>query len=218
MSVLSGFGQADGSRVRGFQLEIDTQVSSGCTGQGDCGLVAGAGHIPDVVSGSGSGGQIPGGLKYRRGRNTSALGDGQGVAALGEFCAIPIGKGEVREDAIAVIDAGCAACQGDGRCAGTGCRSEAGDFLCGLNGIHQCIVVRGKIRNTGFTGIVENVAGGTAFVDRVAFKGGGVAQTADNFVDQKLGGNPQWDIGVAVLFRGGDADGMIPHLVTVQQN
>ena len=66
--------------------------------------------------------------------------------------------------------------------------------------------------------MLEYVAGGSALVGVVPVKTAWVAQAADDFIDQDLRRYPQGNIGIAVLLRGRDADGMIPLLVTVQKN
>ena len=95
LAVLSGFRQADGSRIRGFQLEIGVEIAAGSAGQGYRCLITGTRHIPQVIGGACRGGQIPGRLENRRGRNRAGLGDVSGTAALVELRSISVRKGEI---------------------------------------------------------------------------------------------------------------------------
>ena len=58
-----------------FSNEIGIEIAAGSAGQGYRCLITGTRHIPNVVGGVGSGGQIPGRLENRRGRNRASLGD-----------------------------------------------------------------------------------------------------------------------------------------------
>ena len=87
-----------------------------------------------------------------------------------------------------------------------------------MNCVHQSVILGRKIRNACFPCVVENIPGGAAHIHGIAFECGRVPQTADDLINEELGRDPQGDIGVAVLFRGGHANSVIPHLVTVQEN
>lgn len=147
LPILRGFRQADGSRIRGFQLKVGIQAAAGSAGKGYRRLIAGTRHIPDVIGGACRGGQIPGSPIHSGGRNRSRLRDVQSAAALVELRSISVCEREVGENAVAVIDAGFFSCQADGRSAAAGCGSEAGNLLCRLNVGHQRIVVGSKIGN-----------------------------------------------------------------------
>ena len=87
-----------------------------------------------------------------------------------------------------------------------------------MNRVYQSVILGRKIRHAGFPRIVKDIARGAARIHGIAFECGRVTQTADNLINKELGSDPQGDIGVAVFFRGGHADRVIPHLVTVQEN
>ena len=159
--------------------------------------------------GTGSRGQVTGSFEYRRLGNIPGLSDVQGVPALVELCAIAVRKREAAQDTVAVRNRGFFPVQGDSGRAAAGGSGKAGNLLRCLNRVHQGVILGREIRNAGFSGIVEDIAGGTAFVGGVAFKGGGVPQSTDNLVDQELSGNPQGYIWVAVLLCGGHADGLV---------
>ena len=90
LSVLGGFRQADGSRIRGFQLEIGIQAAAGSAGQRYCRLIAGTRHIPHIVGGICGRRQIPGSPIHSGGRNRSRLRDVQSAAALVELRTVSI--------------------------------------------------------------------------------------------------------------------------------
>ena len=87
-----------------------------------------------------------------------------------------------------------------------------------MNRVYQSVILGRKIRHAGFPRIVKDIARGAARIHGIALECGRVTQTADDLVDKELGGDPQGDIGVAVLFRGSHADRVVPHPVTVQEN
>ena len=219
LSILGGFGQADTSRPwSGFQLEVGIEAACGRGVQRYRRLVAGTGHIPDSVCGVRCGGQIPGRFVYRRLGDIPGLGDVQRVPALVKFRTIPIRKGKVGQDAVAVRYCGFLPCQGDGGGAADGSAGKAGYLLCPLNCVYQSVIFGRKIRNAGFPCVVKDIARGAARIHGIALECGRVTQAADDLINKELGSDPQGDIGVAVFFRGGHADRVIPHLVTVQEN
>ena len=81
---------------------------------------------------------------------------------------------------------------------------------------HQTVVTRSEPRHRGSGGIVEYIAGGAALVRGITLKCGGIPQAADDLVNEELGCDSQRHIGIIVLFRGGNADGVVPHLIAVQ--
>ena len=87
-----------------------------------------------------------------------------------------------------------------------------------MNRVYQSVILGRKIRHAGFPCVVEDIARGAARIHGIALECGRVAQTADDLINKELGSDPQGDIGVAVFFRGGHADRVIPHPVTVQEN
>ena len=219
LSILGGFGQADTSRPwSGLQLKVGIEAARGRSVQRYRCLVAGAGHIPDSVCGVERGGQIPGCLIYRGLGDIPGLGDIQRIPALVKLRTIPIREGKVGQDAVAVRHRGFLPRQGDGGRAADGSAGKAGYLLRRMNRVYQSVILGRKIRHAGFPRIVKYIARGAARIHGIAFECGRVTQTADDLVNKELGGDPQGDIGVTVLFRGGHADGVIPHLVTVQEN
>ena len=218
LTVLCGLGQADGSRIWGFQLEIGIKIAAGSAGERYRCLIAGTRHIPDVIGGACSGRQVPGSPIHSGGRNRSRLRDVQGISTLVELSAAAVCEGEIGQNAVAVIDAGFFSCHRDSRSAPAGCGSEAGNLFCRLNCIHKRIVVGSEVRNTCSSGIVENIAGGAALVRGIALKCGGIPQAADDLVNEELSCDSQRHIGIIVLFRGGHADRVVPHLIAVQQD
>ena len=218
LPVLRGFRQADCSRIRGFQLEIGIEIATGSAGEGYRCLITGTRHIPNVIGGVGSGGQIPGRLENSRGRNRAGLGDVQSAAALIELRSISVCEREVGENAVTVIDAGFFSRHRDSRSAPAGCGSETGNFLCRLNVGHQRIVVGSKIVNRCRTGIVEDISSRSAFISGIQGECAGVTQTADNLINEELGCDSQRHIGIVGFGCGGHADRVIPHLVAVQQD
>ena len=219
LSILGGFGQADTSRPwSGFQLEVGIEAACGRSVQRYRRLVAGTGHIPDSVCGVERGGQIPGCLIYRGLGDIPGLGNIQRIPALVKFRAIPIREGKVGQNAVAVRHRGFLPCQGDGGRAADGSAGKAGYLLRRLNCVHQSVILGRKIRHAGFPCVVENIPGGAARIHGIALECGRVTQAADDLINKELGSDPQGNIGVAVFFRGGHADRVIPHLVTVQEN
>lgn len=167
LPVLRGFRQADCSRIRGFQLEIGIEIATGSAGEGYRCLITGTRHIPNVIGGVGSGGQIPGRLENSRGRNRAGLGDVQSAAALIELRSISVCEREVGENAVTVIDAGFFSRHRDSRSAPAGCGSETGNLFCRLNIGHQGVVIAGKVCDRCHTGIVEDIASRSALVGGV---------------------------------------------------
>ena len=219
LSILGGFGQADTSRPwSGLQLKVGIEAARGRSVQRYRCLVAGAGHIPDSVCGVGRGGQVPGCLIYRGPGDIPGLGDIQRIPALVKFRTIPIRKGKVGQDAVAVRHRGFLPCQGDGGRTADGSAGKAGYLLCRLNCVHQSVILGRKIRHAGFPRVVEDIPGCAAHIHGIALECGRVTQAADDLINKELGSDPQGNIGVAVFFRGGHADRVIPHPVTVQEN
>ena len=218
LSVLGGFGQPDGSLGWGFQLKVGVEISTGSTAQGNGCLVAGAGHIPEVIGGTGGRGQIPGSLEHRGLGDGSGLGDFQGAAAFTETGPAAIGETEIGQHPVGIRHGCGCTVQGDGGRIAHGRGSKAGNLLCCLDVTDQGVIVGGKPGHRGFPRIVKHVPGGSALIFVVSLKGAGVSQSTDNLVDEELGGNSQGDVGIAVLPGSRDADGVIPHLVTVKKD
>ena len=146
-AILCGLRQADSARIGCTQFEIGIEIPAGSIVQGNGCLVAGDGHIPQIIGGAGSGGQIPGCLVHSGGRNRAGLGNIQGTATLVELRSISVCEREVGQNAVAVLDAGFFSCQTDGRSAAAGGTCEAGNLLCCLDVGNQRIVVGSKIGN-----------------------------------------------------------------------
>ena len=159
LPILGGFGQADTSRPwSSFQLEVGIEAARGRSVQRYRCLVAGAGHIPDSVCGVGRGGQVPGCLIYRGLGDIPGLGDIQRIPALVKFRAIPIRKGKVGQDAVAVRYRGFLSRQGDGGGAADGGAGKAGYLLRRMNRVYQSVILGRKIRHAGFPCVVEDIA------------------------------------------------------------
>ena len=206
LPVLRGLGQADCSRIRGFQFEIGVQAAAGSASQGYRCLITGTRHIPNVIGGVGSGGQIPGSPIHSGGRNRSRLRDVQSAAALVELRTAAVRESEVGENTVAVVDTGFFSCQADGRSAAAGCGSETGNFLCRLNIGHQGVIIAGEVCDRCHTSIVEDISSRSAFIGGVQRECTGVTQTTDNLINEELGGNPQGYIGIVGFGCGGHAD------------
>ena len=181
-------------------------------------MVAGTGHIPDVVAGIGCRGQIAGCGEHRGFGNIPGFRNVQGVSAFAELGTVSIGERERRQHSIGIISASGIPGELNRGCAAAGTAAKAGDFLRGLDCGYQTIVAGGKPRHRGRSGIVEHISGGSALVGAVPLKTIWVTQAADDFIDQNLRCYTQWHIGVAVLFCSRDTDGVVPLLVTVEKN
>ena len=106
----------------------------------------------------------------------------------------------------------------DGGSTAAGAAAEAGDGFRRLNGPDQIVIAGSEAGQRGRPGVVEHIPGGAAFVGAVAVEAVGVPQAADDFINQHLSCHPQRHIGIAVPLGGGDADGMVPLLVAVEQD
>ena len=218
LAILRSLGQTQVAQIRRIESEVGIDIAGGCAVKADTGLVRRTGHIPDVIGGICGRGYILGCLEDSRLGNGSGLIDVQIVAALVELCTIAICKTPTGENTVAVIDRGFISGEGDVRCIGTGTASKAGAFHCALNIGHQGVVVGRKVGNSRYTGIIEDIACSSTLVGRVKGEGGGVSQTTDDLIDQELGSHAEGDVGVRVSFDTEDAIGIIPHLITVQQD
>ena len=219
LPVLRGLGQAETAGLgNAFQPEVAGQTSAGGPGQRNGGLVAGARHIPDVIGGTGGGGDVSCGLEHAGFGNVPGLGDVQGVPALSKGSAVPVGEGEPGQDAVGIQDTGILSGQGNHRGAAAVHAGEAGEQICRSDAGFQAAVGRSEAGHAGGTRIVENIPGGAALICGITDKAVGVPQTAYNLINEHLGGNPQRNIGIVGVGGGGHADGLVPHLVTVQQN
>ena len=218
LTVLRGFCQADIPQRRCLYLEIGIQSTASCIVQRNGRLVTGTGHVPNIVTGAGCRGQIPGCGEHRGFRNISSSCNIQGVAALGKAGSVSVGKAEIGQNPVGII--GAAGIPGKLNCGriAAGTAAKAGNILCGLDCGYQAVVAGGEPGHRGGSCVIEHITGGAAFVGAVPVKTAGVTQAADDFINQYLRCYPQRHIGVTVLFRGGNADGMVPLLIAVQKN
>ena len=118
---------------------------------------------------------------------------------------------------IAVHHHGLLSGQGDGGSRSAGPTGKTGDLHRRLDVLHNGIVVRGEVGYIVHPGIVENIAIRIA-VGTVLLEGIRIAQSGDDLIDEKLGGNPQGHIGVAGHGRRQYTVGMVPSLLTVEQH
>ena len=181
-------------------------------------MVAGTGHIPDVVAGIGSRGQIAGCGEHRGFGNIPGFGNVQRIAALRKAGTVSIRERERGQHSVGIISTSGIPGELNRGCAATGTAAKAGNGFRGLNRRYQTVVAGAKPGHRGRSGGIEHVAGSAALVGTVPVKAAGVTQATDNFIDQNLRCYPQRHIGVAVLFCSRDADRMIPLLVTVEKN
>ena len=117
-----------------------------------------------------------------------------------------------------IVDAGFFSCQVDGRSAAAGCSSETGNLLRCLNVGHQGVIIAGKVCDRCHASIVEDIASRSALIGRIQGECAGIAQTADNLINEELGSDSQRHIGIVGFGCGGYADRVVPHLIAVQQD
>ena len=218
LSVFRGLGLIEVAQIGRIESEVGIEIAIGGAGQRDGSLVGRTRHVPDVISGICSRGYILGSFENRRLGNGSSLVDVQIVAALIELSTITIGETPFREDSITVIDRGFISGEGDVRCIGAGTAGEAGSLHCALNIRHQSIIIGRKVGNCSSTGIVEDVTSCAALIGRVQCKGCWITQTADDLIDQELGCYTERDVGIGIPFYIKDTDGIVPHLIAIQQD
>ena len=218
LAILRSLGQTQVAQIRRIESEVGIDIAGGCAVKADTGLVRRTGHIPDVIGGICGRGNILGCLKDRGLRNGSGLVDVKIVAALEEFRSASIAETPVGEYTVAVIDRGFISGEGDVRCVGAGTAGKAGAFHCALNIGHQGVVVGRKVGNSRYTGIVKDIACSTALIGRFQCEGAGISQAADDLIDQELSSHTERDVGIGIPTYIEDADGIIPHLITVQKD
>ena len=217
LAILCGLRQADSARIGCTQLEIGIEISAGGRIQLHTGLI---GRTGAVVNGKGRvrrRWQIAACREHRGLGNRPSLGNGQAVSALAEAGAVSVGEGEIGQYSIGIGDR----CSGSGhgdRGGIVGFRAcKAGNLHGLLNAADKRIVVGREAGNIADARIVEDISAGIA-IGAVADKGIRVSQAGHDFIDQKLGGNPQRHIGIVRHGGVGYRVGTVPLLAAVQQH
>ena len=218
LAVLCGFRQADIAQRGSLDFEIAIETAASRIVQRNGCLIAGAGHIPDVVTGIGGRGDIPGCGEYRGLGNIAGFCDVQRVAAFAEAGSVSVGKTEIGQYPVGIVGAAGIPGELNGGSTAAGTAAEAGNGFRCLNGPDQIVIAGSEAGQRGRPGVVEHIPGGAALVGAVAVEAVGVPQAADDFINQYLSCHPQGHIGIAVPLGGGDADGMVPLLVAVEQD
>ena len=185
LAVLRGFHQSNGSGIRGVDLEVGPQRFHLGRIQLDAGLVGAAGAVIDGHGGVFHGGQTSGGAEYRGGRDCTGFGDGQGIPGLGEGSAVPIGEGEVPQNAVGICNAYLTPAHGEGGCGAGGAAGKAGDFHSTLNAGNNAVVLVRKAGHIGYACVVEYITAGIA-VGVFSAEGVSIPQAGDDLVADHL--------------------------------